>query len=405
MNLSTRNTGAQVEVADIFREFGPAYRESHNLPVRHLRAMSAIERCRTAELGGHVEKCDTCGHIRISYNSCRNRHCPKCQSLPREKWLADRKQDLLPVEYFHIVFTIPDTLNPLALRNQKVIYNILFKAASETLLELGKDPKWLGAEIGFISILHTWGQNLMDHPHLHCVVPGGGLSADGNSWISFREGFFIPVRVLSHLFRGKFLSYLREAYRAGKLKFVGEIRSLGEKHKFQMMMDKLYRQEWVIYCKRPFRNSQHVIEYLGRYTHRVAISNNRIVKVEGGKVTFRWRDYGDRNRIKLMTVDALEFIRRFLLHILPDGFVKIRHYGLLSNRNRKTKLRRCREILGVDSNRKQQSTESESWEELLFRLTGIDPRICPCCGKGRMVAIEILYPKSHSPPGKARLSA
>lgn len=389
----------QVEVADIFREFGPVYRGSHNLPARHLKAMSAIERCRTAELGGHVEQCDVCGHTRISYNSCRNRHCPKCQSLPREKWLAARKQDLFPVEYFHVVFTIPDTLNPLALRNQKVIYDILFKAASETLLELSKDSRWLGAEIGFIAILHTWGQNLMDHPHLHCVVPGGGLSADGNKWISFRKSFFIPVKVLSRLFKGKFLSYLKKTYRDGKLKFVGEIQSWGEKHKFQTMLNELYRREWVVYCKPPFRSPQHVIEYLGRYTHRIAISNNRIVKLEDGKVTFRWRDYGDHNRIKLMTVDACEFIRRFLLHVLPDNFVKIRHYGLLSNRNRKTKLRQCQEILGISSNRKEQTLESESWEELLFRLTGIDPCICPCCGKGRMVAIEILPPQNHSPPG------
>lgn len=404
MDSSKKNTPAQVEVADIFRQFGPAYRESHPLPMRMLKTMSAIERCRTAQLGGHVDQCDSCGYLRISYNSCRNRHCPKCQSLPREKWLAARKRDLLPVEYFHIVFTIPDLLNPLALRNQRVVYDLLFKAASEALLALSKDPKHLGAEIGFLSILHTWGQNLMDHPHLHCLVPGGGLSLDGQRWISSR-GFFIPVKVLSRLFRGKFLFYLKEAYRGGKLKFIGEIRSLGDTPKFQMMMDELYRQEWVVYCKPPFRSAQYVIEYLGRYTHRVAISNNRIVKVEQEKVTFRWRDYKDGNKNKQMTLEAFEFIRRFLLHILPNNFVKIRHYGLLSNRNRKTKLRRCREIFGVGSNREQQSTESESWEELLFELTGIDPHLCPCCKKGRMVTREILPPPGHAPPGKVRLVA
>jgi len=402
MDSSKKNTPAQVEVADLFRQFGPAYRESHPLPMRMLKTMSAIERCRTAALGGHVEQCDVCGHIRISYNSCRNRHCPKCQSLVKERWLAARKRDLLPVEYFHIVFTIPDLLNPLALRNQRVVYNLLFKAASEALLTLSKDPKHLGAEIGFISILHTWGQNLMDHPHLHCLVPGGGLSLKGQRWISSRGGFFIPVKVLSRLFRGKFLFYLKEAYRGGKLKFVGEIRSLGDTRKFQMMMDQLYRKHWVIYCKPPFQSAQYVIEYLGRYTHRVAISNNRMVKVEQEKVTFSWRDYKDGNKNKQMTVDAFEFIRRFLLHILPDNFVKIRHYGLLSNRNRKTKLRRCQKILGSTSNGKQQSTESEGWEELLFELTGIDPRICPCCKKGQMIAREILSPQGHAPPRKVR---
>jgi len=402
MDSSKKNTPAQVEVADLFRQFGPAYRQSHHLPLGHLRTMNAIECCRTAALGGHVEQCDVCGHIRISYNSCRNRHCPKCQSLPREKWLAARKRDLLPVEYFHLVFTIPDLLNPLALRNQRVVYDLLFKAASEALLTLSKDPKHLGAEIGFLSILHTWGQNLMDHPHLHCLVPGGGLSLDGQRWISSRGGFFIPVKVLSRLFRGKFLFYLKQSYRAGKLKFVGRVCWLGDKREFQKMLDQLYRKQWVLYCKPPFRSPEQVLEYLGRYTHRVAIANHRLVKVEDGKVTFRWRDYGDGNKNKQMTLEAFEFIRRFLLHILPDNFVKIRHYGLLSNRNRKTKLRRCQKILGSTSNGKQQSTESESWEELLFELTGIDPRICPCCKKGRMVTREILSPQGPAPPRKVR---
>jgi len=397
-----KDTRAQIEVADIFRQFGPAYRQSHHLPLRHLRAMNAIERCRTAALGGHVDQCDSCGYLKISYNSCRNRHCPKCQSLVKEKWLAARKRDFLPVEYFHIVFTIPDSINPLALRNQRVVYCLLFKAASEALLALSKDPKHLGAEIGFLSILHTWGQNLMDHPHLHCLVPGGGLSLKGKRWISSRGGFFIPVKVLSRLFRGKFLFYLKEAYRGGKLKFVGEIRSLGDTRKFQMMVDELYRQGWVIYCQPPFRSAQYVIEYLGRYTHRVAISNNRMVKVEQEKITFRWRDYGDGNKNKQMTLEAFEFIRRFLLHILPNNFVKIRHYGLLSNRNRKTKLRRCQKILGNTSNQEQQSTESESWERLLFELTGIYPRLCPCCKKGQMVTREILAPPGHAPPRKER---
>jgi hypothetical protein len=283
-----------------------------------------------------------------------------------------------------------------------VVYDLLFKAASEALLALSKDPQHLGAEIGFLSILHTWGQNLMDHPHLHCLVPGGGLSLNGKRWISSKGGFFIPVKVLSGLFRGKFLFYLKEAYRGGKLKFVGEIRSLGDTRKFQMMLDELYRQGWVTYCQPPFRSAPYVIGYLGRYTHRVAISNNRMVKVEQEKVTFRWRDYKDGHKNKQMTLEAFEFIRRFLLHILPNNLVKIRHYGLLSNRNRKTKLRRCQKILGSTPNGKQQSTESVGWERLLFELTGIDPRLCPCCKKGQMVTREILSPQGPAPPGKVR---
>jgi hypothetical protein len=275
-----------VEVADIFRKYGETYRQRYKLPLRMHKVMSAIERCRTAELGGHVEKCNECGHIRISYNSCRNRHCPKCQGLAREKWLVERKKELLPVQYFHAVLTIPNTLNPLALRNQKEVYSILFKAASETLLELGRDPKYLGAEIGFISILHTWGQNLMDHPHIHCIIPGGGLSLDGKRWISSKNGFFIPVRVISRLFKGKFLAYLKNAYRAGKLQFEGTIQPQGQQVRFQRLVDDLYGKEWVVYCKPSFNSPIDIMEYLGRYTHRVAISNDRILKIDDGMVTF-----------------------------------------------------------------------------------------------------------------------
>lgn len=387
-----------IEVADIFLEFGQAYRQSHKLPQRMLKVMSAIERCRTSELGGHVDECDTCGHLKISYNSCRNRHCPKCQSLAKERWVDSRKRDLLPVGYFHIVFTIPEGLNFLALKNQKEIYSILFKAASEALLQLGKDPKRLGAEIGCISILHTWGQNLMDHPHLHCIVPGGGLSFDGSRWISTRDKFFVPVKILSRLFRGKFLAYLKEAYHDHDLKFTGDNQSLAGQQQFQKLLDGLYEKEWVVYCKPPFGSPEQVVEYLGRYTHKVAISNNRIIKIENGKVTFRWRDYRGGNQNKLMTVEAFEFIRRFLLHILPDNFVKIRYYGFLSNRNRNTKLKKCQEVLGVVLNEKQSLTPSISWEELILKLTGTDLRKCPCCEKGRMIIRQILYPKRYIPP-------
>lgn len=379
-----------LEVADVFREYGEDYRRKHKLPSRMIRVMNAIESCRTSKLGGHIDECDNCGHIRISYNSCRNRHCPKCQGLAKERWVMDRKSDLLPVEYFHVVFTVPDTLNPLILRNQKETYGILFKSVSETLLELGKDPKYLGADIGFIGILHTWGQNLMDHPHIHCIVPGGGLSFDSNRWISSREQFLIPIKVVSRLFRGKFLSYLKDAYSKDKLKFCGNIQDLSEEKKFNELVDSLYKKEWVVYSKPPFKSPEYVLEYLGRYTHRVAISNNRITDVTDGKVTYKYRDYKDRNKNKLMTVGAHEFIRRFLLHILPDNFVKIRHYGILSNRNRSTKLKRCKELLGIST--KKKSKEKISWQELLKGLTGKDPRICPHCSIGRLVRKEILSP-------------
>ncbi len=401
--MNDSNQSAGIEVGDIFREYGPVYRAAHNLPLYQLKAMSAIENCRTSALGGHVDECDVCGYQRISYNSCRDRHCPKCQGMAREEWLLARKADLLPVTYFHVVCTIPDLLNKIALVNQRVIYNILFKAGSETLLVLGKDPIHLGAEIGFIAALHTWGQNMMDHPHLHCIVPGGGLSEDGIEWMlpkkmTKQRDFFIHVNVISDLFKGKFLYYLKQAYQAGDLKFAGKIKSLGTKRAFQQLIDNLYGMKWVTYCKQPFGGPEQVLEYLGRYTHRVAISNSRIVKLEDGKVTFRWRDYRDGNKTKLMTLDAFEFIRRFLLHILPKGFFKIRYYGILASRNHQTKLQRCKQILDVDSSQDQDTNHSQSWEDLLFELTGIDPRICPKCKKGRMIRKEILARPIHAPP-------
>lgn len=390
-----------IEVADIFREFGPHYREVHGtkMPARHLRAMHAIEICRTSELGGHVDECDHCGGLRISYNSCRNRHCPKCQCLDKERWLEARKKDLLPVSYFHVVFTLPEELRPLALRNQRVVYDILFRAASETLKELGKNPKHLGAQIGFIAILHTWSQTLLDHPHLHCIVTGGGSSLDGEQWVPCKEKFFIHVNVLSRLFRGKFLAYLKEAYDSEKLVFAGTIQELEEKSSFDRLLGCLYSQDWVVYCKPPFGKADTVIEYLGRYTHRVALSNNRVVSLEGDRVTIKYRDRADQDKVKLLSLEAYEFIRRFLLHILPDRYMKIRHYGILSNRNRKTKLQRCKELLGVETEEGENIEEEESWEDLLTRITGIDPRICPYCGKGKMVLREKLQPGlSRHPP-------
>ncbi len=379
------------EVADIFRRYGSEYRKVHEMPLKDMRTMRAIETCRTSELGGHVGECDHCGHLRISYNSCRNRHCPKCQCLDKERWLEARKNDLLPIEYFHIVFTIPEPLRALALRNQKVLYGILFKAASETLKELAKDPRYLGAEIGFIGVLHTWSQTLMDHPHLHCIVTGGGLSEDGKKWIPCKNSFFIPVKVLSKLFKGKFLSYLKEAKENGKLIFPGHISHLKDNRSFKAMLSNLYDQQWVVYCKPPFSDAETVLEYLGRYTHRVAISNDRLLGIKEGKVTFRYRDRQAGDRAKLMTLDAFEFIRRFLLHVLPDGFMKIRHYGILSNRNRKTKLHLCKKLLGV-KHQDQYQEEKEPWQDLLTRITGFDPRICPRCGEGKMVLKYFLVP-------------
>ncbi|HYE12520.1 MAG TPA: IS91 family transposase [Patescibacteria group bacterium] len=397
------------EVADVFSKYGKEYRRKYQLPNQMMKVMKAIEDCRTAKLGGHIDECDECGHIKISYNSCRNRHCPKCQSLAKERWLTDRKNDLLPVEYFHVVFTIPDTLNPLTLRNQRELYSILFKSVSETLLELGKDPKYLGVDIGFIGVLHTWGQNLMDHPHIHCIVAGGGLSLDSDRWIPARKGFFVPVKVLSRLFRGKFLAYLKGAYVDGRLKFCGSINGLGEKENFGVFLDSLYKREWVVYSKPSFRKPEHVIEYLGRYTHRVAITNNRILDIENGKVTFNYKDYKDykeqnkhKNKHKKMTLEANEFIRRFMLHVLPPKFVKIRHYGILSNRNRKTKLKCCKELLGVSI---EQVKEKKGWQELLLDLTGKDPMVCPCCKVGRLVRKEIFGPARSENIGIKKLVA
>jgi len=387
-----------LEVAEIFRQHGPAYRQSHRLPRNHLRAMRAIEICRTAALGGHRDQCDHCGHLEISYNSCRNRHCPKCQTLRKEQWIEARGQDLLPIEYFHVVFTLPSELNPLVLMNRKVLYDLLFRAASETLLELAQDPKHLGATVGVIGILHTWGQNLRDHPHLHCIVTGGGLSADGGRWVSCRKGFFLPVKVLSSLFRGKFLSLLKEYFQGEQLVFPGHLSYLQNPRDFETLIRSLYHKKWVVYCKPPFNGPRGVLQYLGRYTHRIAISNNRLLTIRDGQVSFRWRDYADHNRQKTMVLQAEEFIRRFLLHVLPARFVRIRHFGLLANRNRKDNLSVCRQLLGGDKPVVKEKVQQETWQEQLLRICNIDVLACPVCQKGKMTRIALLLPyRSHSP--------
>lgn len=336
-----------LELADIFRRHGAVYRAAHRLRRPQLRVMRAIEVCRTAALGGHVEQCSQCSHIRIAYNSCRNRHCPKCQNTERARWLQRRTAELLPVPYFHVVFTLPAEVAALAFYNQELVYGMLFRIAAQTLLTIARAPKHLGADIGFFGILHTWGQNLLFHPHLHCVVPGGGLSPDGQSWISCRPGFFLPVRVLSRLFRRLFLEALRNAFATGKLHLCGELESFQDPARFAAYLAPLGQAEWVVYAKPPFGGPQQVLAYLGRYTHRVAISNQRLLAHQQNTVTFQWKDYrhSGREKSRVMTLAAGEFIRRFLIHTLPDRFPRIRHFGFLANRHRRERLVLCRELL------------------------------------------------------------
>ena len=338
----------RLEVADVFRTYGDDFlaRWGHVLSHQQKKALEDVRACRTAALGGHVEQCDQCGHCAISYNSCRNRSCPKCQAAVRAKWLAEREAELLPVkEYFHVVFTLPQPIASLALQNARRIYSILFHAVAETLLTIAADPKHLGAAIGFLAVLHTWGQNLHLPPHIHCVVPGGGISPDQSRWIACRKSFFLPVRVLSRLFRKKFLIHLRKAFQKGKLQFNGQLKSLAQPAAFEALCQQAGRIEWVVYAKRPFGGPEQVLKYLARYTHRVAISNRRLISMADGRVTFEWKDYAGGNQTKTMTLEAVEFIRRFLLHVLPSGFVHIRHFGFLANRTRKKKLALCRSLL------------------------------------------------------------
>lgn len=373
-------------MADIFRRYGPGYRMRQRLPLQQLRVMRAIETCRTSALGGHVERCGHCQYQRISYNSCRNRHCPKCQNVARAKWVERRKGELLPIEYFHVVFTIPKQLHPVALQNQEVVYKILFDCSARTLETIAADPKHLGARIGFFSILHTWGQNLLHHPHIHCVVTGGGLSLDGTSWISCRPGFFLSVRVLSHLFRRLFLEALEVAFSLGKLYFYGDLAA--SRDSFPPLLTELGNREWVVYAKPPFGGAQQVIDYLGRYTHRVAISNQRLRDINDDQVVFDYKDYrsGDRYKSRRMTLSADEFIRRFLLHTLPAGFQRIRHCGLLASRNKQKNLLLCRRLLEVATDLLPSPAQiAECVRELLSRAG-----LCPKCRVGQMIQIEIL---------------
>ncbi len=376
----------RLEVADVFRTYEKEFfgQWGQVLGAHQRRAFEAIRDCRTAALGGHVEyeeQCDTCGHRSISYNSCRNRHCPKCQAMARAKWLADREAELLPVPYFHVVFTLPQKIGGLALQNAREIYRILFRAASETLLTIAADPKRLGADIGFLTVLHTWGQNLHLHPHLHCVVPGGGISPDGLRWIGCKkQSFFLPVKVLSSRFRNLFLVYLRKAFQAGRLKFHGEMAGLAHPSALEALCREARRIKWVVFVKPPFGGPEQVLKYLARYTHRVAISNRRLLSMEDGRVSFHYKDYADGNKTKVMTLAATEFIRRFLLHILPGGFVRIRQFGFLANRTRGKKLALCRTLLGA-------SAPDKAIEE---RLDEHERKLCPVCKIGHLVLVRLV---------------
>jgi hypothetical protein len=385
-----------LEVADIFRRHGDAFRaaQGSRLSPDQRRVMAAIEACRTATLGGHVEQCEDCRTVRIAYNSCRDRHCAKCQGLARAQWLADRQADLLPVPYFHVVFTVPAPIAAIALQNKAVVYDILLKAAAETIRVIAADPQHLGAETGMIAVLHTWGQTLTHHPHAHCVVPGGGLAPDGR-WIGCRPKFFLPVHVLSHLYRRLFLDRLLSAFDRGDLQFFGSLVRFAEPAAFGRHLRTLRNVKWVVYAKRPFGGPQQVLHYLGRYTHRVAIANGRLVACENGRVHFRWKDYRADSASKVMTLDTDEFIRRFLLHVLPKGFRRIRHFGFLANACRAAKLPRIRAALQVPEP-EPPPTEPADYRERYAILTGHRIDLCPICG-GRMVEIGV-RPRSPSPP-------
>src|SRR5271167_3252917 len=362
-----------LEVADVVRAAGDSFIERSRKWIRwkHVKVLLAIRRCRTAALGGHLDECTRCGHRAISYNSCRNRHCPKCQAGARDRWLAARRQELLPTRYVHVVFTLPRELAPLTLQNKKVVYDLLFRTSAATLLEVARDPRHLGAEIGFFSVLHTCDQRLKHPPHLHCVLPSGGLSLDHTHWIHPRHSFFLPVKVLSRVFRGKFVAALKRAGSEGKLRFYGDLQPLAQPKVFSAWLRQLFRHDWVVYCKPPFAGPQHALRYLGAYTHRVAISNHRLVSLADGQVTFRWRDSAHKNKKRLMTLPLDEFLRRFLLHLLPKGFGRIRHFGFLATRRRATLLPLCRQALAVVQPQTQPQTSTAKETRPLW--------LCPNC--------------------------
>jgi hypothetical protein len=398
-------TRPPLEVADVFRAYGAAWRKANagHVSLDQLKVMSAIETCRTAALGGHVERCEDCAHERIAYNSCRNRHCPKCQAAAAREWLEDREAELLPVPYYHVVFTLPASIGAVAFQNKAAVYDLLFRSAAETLTAIAADPKHLGARIGLTAVLHTWGSALTHHPHLHVIVPGGGLSPDRSRWIACKRGFFLPVRVLSRLFRRLFLEGIAALHAAGRLVFLGDLARLADKAAFDAVLAPLRRSEWVVYAKRPFAGPRAVLAYLARYTHRVAISNSRLIRLDDAGVTFRWKNYRARGKapgeawIKPMTLAADEFIRRFLLHVLPSGFHRIRHYGFLASPGRAATIGRLRDLIAASNATARPRAETDASRA----TTGPEPavteaasRICPCCG-GRMRIIETFDRGAH----------
>jgi hypothetical protein len=403
----------QFEVADVFRLYGEEYLREHGASTSpaQKRVLAALGACRTPALGGHIDVCDQCGHETPSYNSCRDRHCPKCLGAASKKWLTAREAELLPVPYFHVVFTLPDDLRPVALQNKKEVYDLLFEAASQTLLQITADPKHLGARVGFMAVLHTWGQTLLDHPHLHAVVPGGGLSPDRTRWIGCREDFLVPVAVLSALFRGKFLALLNRCFERGKLAFHGRIAGLKEPTAFQGLVKRARDKKWVVYAKPPFAGPEQVLRYLARYTHRVAISNHRITSIKDGRVTFRWKDYARKSRDRLMTLDASEFIRRFLLHVLPKGAVRIRYYGLLAHRRREDNLSLCRSLLRKTFPEQGADAPAQTNPNLLPPEPASNKaELCPACKRGLLTRgrelkpFEVLQTQPPAPPREANTS-
>jgi hypothetical protein len=389
-----------LEVADIFRVHGHQYQSTHPLTWEQKKVMHAIQLCRTAGLGGHIDVCDHgCGYIRISYNSCRNRHCPKCQNLQQARWLHKRMQRLLPTHYFHMVLTLPHELNPLILQNKKLLYDLLFHAASRALLDLARGYRRLGAVLGFTAVLHTWDQELKFHPHLHIVATGGGIDPSAPRWISSKNSFLVPVKALSKIFRGKLVDALHQAYHQGKLQLEGAVQYLQLPQAFTRFVRKLRRKKWVVYSKEPFGGPQHVFQYVSRYTHRVAISNQRLVRMADGSVTFRARDNSTPGKHRLVTLCAHEFIRRFLLHVLPPSFVRIRHYGLLAPCNAKTKLEEARRLIlhtqplttntqSIENQKNESETSIHSWQELMLAVSGIDLTVCPQCG-GNLIRMKL----------------
>lgn len=398
----------RLEVAEVFRSCSDEYRKTYGLSADQSRVFSDLVRCRTAALGGHVDECDRCGERRISYNSCRNRHCPKCQGSQAAEWLEAQRSHLLPVPYVHAVFTLPGLLAPVALQNPRTVYGLLFRAAARTLLEVAADSRHLGARIGFLALLHTWGQKMDHHPHLHCVVPAGGLSPDGTRWIPCPRRFFLPVRVLSRLFRGKFLALLTKAFDDDRLSFHGSMEPLAHRPAFQGLLAQARKTEWVVYAKPPFGGPEQVLKYLARYTHRVAISNRRLLSLENGSVRFRYKDYARGQESRILHLDAREFTRRFLLHVLPRGFVRIRRYGLLANARREKNLTQCRELLNVTErlDHPEKAEESGSVPEEQAAAEVLEPLHCPVCGEGRMRRVENLpHPprfRCRSPPETLR---